>query len=87
MTQKILLKITWEDIRSHFRKAVREGVMINTNEQRIIIPTTSEIAFFSELKECVEDWFAMNAKITIIEGGFIGYEIVWSDNYQIEVKV
>lgn len=85
MTQKILLKITWDDIHRYFGKAVREGIIRNTTAPRIIIPTTIEFAYFSELKQCVEDWKALDAKIIINEGGFIDYEIAWSNDYQIEV--
>ena len=87
MTEKILIKIDWKDIRKYFPKAIKYGIMRNTTAPRIIIPTTIEFAYFSELKQCVEDWKALDAKITINEGGFIGYEIAWGNDYQIEVDV
>lgn len=87
MTEKILLKITWDDIRRYFGKAIRECIMKNTPGPRIIIPTKIEFVYFSELKQCIEDWKALDARITTDDGGFIVYEIAWDNNYCIELDV
>lgn len=87
MTEKILIKIDWKDIRKYFPKAIRYGIMRNTNEPQIVIPTSSEYYYFTKLKQCVEEWKASEIKISIVEGGFITYEIVWNNDYQIEVDV
>lgn len=87
MIQKILLKITWADIHRYFGNAVRSGVLKDLYHPHIVIPTTHTSILFTELKQCVEEWKASDVKINVNEVGFITYEIVWGDDYQIEVKV
>lgn len=87
MTQKILLKINWEDIHKYFPKAVRSGVLTDLYHPHIVIPTAHKSILFTELKQCVEEWNALDVKINVNEVGFITYEIAWSNDYQIEVKV
>lgn len=87
MTQKILLKINWEDIHRYFDKAVRSGILKDLYHPHIRIPTTHKSILFTELKQCVEEWNALDVKINVNVVGFITYEIAWSDNYQIEVEV
>lgn len=87
MTKKTLLKINWEDIHRYFGKAVRSGILTDLYHPHIIIPTTHKSTLFSELKQCVEEWNALDVKINVNEVGFITYEIAWGDNYQIEVEL
>lgn len=87
MTEKILIKIDWNDICKHFPKAVKNGILNNLYRPHLIIPTTYNSTKLSELKTCVDEWHLADVKLTHNGEGFITFELTWNDNYQIEVDV
>lgn len=87
MTEKILLKLDWDDIKRHFPKAERSGIITNTFNTNVIIPTTHNYAILSELKTCVNEWHVLDVNITPNEAGFLTFELAWENSYHIEINV
>lgn len=87
MTEKILLKINWDDIHRHFPKAVRSGIISNTCKAHVIIPTTHNYAILSEFKTCVDEWHLADMQIITNKFGFLTFELAWDNNYHIEIDV
>lgn len=87
MTEKILLKINWDDIHRHFPKAVRSDILNDTYKAHVIIPTAHNYTILSELKTCVDEWHLADVKIVPNEVGFLTFELAWENNYHIEIDV
>lgn len=87
MTEKTLIKIDWKDIVKYFPNAERCAILQDTAQPRILIPTTSFLHYFSYIQNCITEWKANNVKIRATLNGLLEFEIIWDENFSVEVEV